>query len=197
MQYRFILAQRPVLVKRWMHLPTAKPAQLLRYMAPRRECCSPRAAFPGHSLQHFMEKCDFSTSVRKIFQKPLAFFRQACYCCIQQEQVVEHNVPSLFLCSFFFYIIYCYFLHLPSYHLPCCPPVGTKKSDGLPARAIAFSFCIFIGNKTSQAALWRVQLASLCRERDIFLRPEGVCPSRGAKLWNHKFSNAVRTSPEK
>ncbi len=141
MQHRFILAQRPVLVKRWMHLPTAKPARLLRYMAPRRECCSPSAAFPGHSLQHFMEKCDFSTSVRKIFQKPLAFFRQACYCCIQQEQVVEHNVPSLFLCSFFFYIIYCYFLHLPSYHLPCCPPVGTKKSDGLPARAIAFSFC--------------------------------------------------------
>ena len=141
MQYRFILAQRPVLVKRWMHLPTAKPARLLRYMAPRRECCSPRAAFPGHSLQHFMEKCDFSTSVRKILQKPLAFFLQACYCCIQQEQVVEHNVPSLFLCSFFFYIIYCYFLHLPSYHLPCCPPVGTKKSDGLPARAIAFSFC--------------------------------------------------------
>ena len=196
MQYRFILAQRPVLVKRWMHLPAAKPARLLRYMAPRRECRSPRAAFPSHSLQHFMEKCDFSTSVRKIFQKTLAFFRQACYCCIQQDRLLNTTFHPCF-CVLSSSLLYCYFLHLPSYHLPCCPPVGTKKSDGLPARAIAFSFCIFIGNKTSQAALWRVQLASLCRERDISLRPEGVCPSRGAKLRNHKFSNAVRTSPEK
>ena len=106
MQYRFILAQRPVLVKRWMHLPTAKPARLLRYMAPRRECCSPRAAFPGHSLQHFMEKCDFSTSVRKIFQKPLAFFRQACYCCIQQDGLLNTTFHPCFcvLSSSLFYI---------------------------------------------------------------------------------------------
>ena len=142
MQYRFILAQRPVLVKRWMHLPTAKPARLLRYMAPRRECCSPRAAFPGHSLQHFMEKCDFSTSGKKNFSKTSCIFPVSVLLLYPTGQAVEHNVPSLFLCSFFF-LIYCYFLHLPSYHLPCCPPVGTKKSDGLPARAIAFSFCAF------------------------------------------------------
>ena len=193
MQYRFILAQRPVLVKRWMHLPTAKPARLLRYMAPRRECCSPRAAFPGHSLQHFMEKCDFSTSVRKIFQKPLAFFRQACYCCIQQDRLLNTTFHPCF-CVLSYILLFSSFTFL-SFTL--LSPVGTKKSDGLPARAIAFSFCIFIGNKTSQAALWRVQLASLCRERDISLRPEGVIPIRGAKLRNHKFSNAVRTSPEK
>ena len=112
MQYRFILAQRPVLVKRWMHLPTAKPARLLRYMAPHRECCFPRTAFPGHSLQHFMEKCDFSTSVRKIFQKPLAFFRQACYCCIQQDRLLNTTFHPCFCVLSSFLYIAIFFIYL-------------------------------------------------------------------------------------
>ena len=161
MQYRFILAQRPVLVKRWMHLPTAKPARLLRYMAPRRECCSPRAAFPGHSLQHFMEKCDFSTSVRKIFQKPLAFFRQACYCCIQQNRLLNTTFhPCFCVLSSFLYIAIFFIYLLIIYPVV---PRRDKEKRWPTCKGHRFSFCIFIGNKTSQAALGRVQPSSLCR----------------------------------
>lgn len=138
MQYRFILAQCPVLVKHWMHLLTAKPARLLRYMAPCRECCSPRAAFPGHSLQHFIEKCDFSTSVRKIFQKPLAFFRQACYCCIQQDRLLNTTFhPCFCVLSSLFYIAI-FFIYLLIIY-PACP-ARDEKSDDPPARVVAFSF---------------------------------------------------------
>jgi len=85
----------------------------------------------------------FRVFLVKNFGKGLVFFFQTWYVVSNKgaylDTFVQRSVPHRLRIGTFA-CLFCYFLHLPSYHLPCLSRKGQRKAMTQPARVTAFSF---------------------------------------------------------
>lgn len=134
--------------------PSCSPAflrgrQPFRHQHLQGSFCSPykdkySAVLPGNAppdLCVFLN-LSFLCSQSDFFSKSPCISDAKVVCCIPQERILDTmpRIRSFVLPSSFFFL--CYFLHLPSYHLPCLPSDEGKKAAALPARAAAFLFLL-------------------------------------------------------
>ena len=89
-------------------------------------CVPPKVRFSRRFEEKFSKKaCIFSANVIVLYPTGAATWIQT------------------FFSSVFLTLFYCYFLHLPSYHLPCCSLTGTRKAMTHPAPGHRFFFYFF------------------------------------------------------